>query len=106
MPLLSTVGIDVPPDFPFDPYMSIHHRLEHFAGATADLTWRQFAVAWNAVAYRFVACAEYDEAFRSDFSRVGVNAAGMDRYRQQRDTYGCVANACSVIEAFHYASHA
>ncbi|HVA84716.1 MAG TPA: hypothetical protein VNF73_00215 [Candidatus Saccharimonadales bacterium] len=106
MPALSTVGFEPPADFPQDHYDAIHHRLEHFANSPQGQTWRQFAGAWNAVAYRFQACAEYDESFRSDFARLGVNAGGLDRYRQQRDTYGCIVNACSVIEAFYYAAYA
>jgi hypothetical protein len=103
---LSTVGFEPPEDFPQDSYEAIHHRLEHFASSPEGKIWRQFAGGWNAVAYRFQACAEYDESFRSDFARFGFNAGGLDRYRQQRDTYGCVANACSVIEAFCYAAYA
>ena len=106
MPTLSTLGFEPPADFPQDPYDAIHHRLEHLANSPQGEIWRQFAGAWNAVAYRFQACAEYDESFRSDFVRLGVNAGGLDRYRQQRDTYGCIVNACSVIEAFYYAAHA
>lgn len=106
MPALSTVGFEPPADFPQDPYDAIHHRLEHLANSPQGKSWSQFAGAWNAVAYRFQACAEYDESFRSDFARLGVNAGGLDRYRQQRDTYGCIVNACSVIEAFYYAAYA
>ena len=106
MPALSTVGFEPPADFPQDPYDAIHHRLEHLANSPQGTTWRQFAGAWNAVAYRFQACAEYDESFRSDFVRLGVTAVGLDRYRQQRDTYGCIVNACSVIEAYYYAAYA
>lgn len=106
MAVLNTVGFEPQADFPQDPYDAIHHRLEHFANSPQGTTWRQFAGAWNAVAYRFQACAEYDETFRSDFARLGVNAGGLDRYRQERDTYGCIVNACSVIEAFYYAAYA
>lgn len=106
MPVLSTVGFEPPANFPQDRYEAIHHRLEHLANSPQSAIWRQFAGAWNAVAYRFQACAEYDESFRSDLARLGVSAGGLDRYRQQRDTYGCVVNACSVIEAFYYAAYA
>jgi hypothetical protein len=106
MAVLSTVGFAPPADFPQDSYEAIHHRLEHFAGSPEDQVWKQFAGAWNAVAYRFQACAEYDKSFRSDFARFGVNAGGLNRYREQRDTYGCIANACSVVEAFYYAAYA
>ena len=106
MAVLITVGFEPPADFPQDSYEAIHRRLEHLASSPQGQIWKQFAGAWNAVAYRFQACAEYDDSFGSDFARFGVNAGGLDRYRQQRDTYGCVANACSVIEAFYYAAYA
>lgn len=106
MIVLDTVGFEAPTDFSAPSYNAVHHHLEHVAATDMVETWRQFAGAWNAVAYRFQACAEHDEAFQTDFTRVGANTAGLEGYRQQRDTYECVVNACSVIEAFYYGVHA
>lgn len=106
MASLATVGYEPTADFPQVPYDRMHLRLAPWANSPRAQTWRQFGLAWNAVAYRFQACAEHDEAFRELFDRVGSNAAGINRYRQQRDLYGCVVNACSVIESFYYAAYA
>jgi hypothetical protein len=106
MALLKTVGFETAAGFPQVPYERAHGRLAPLADSPQADTWRQFGLAWNAVAYRFQACAEYDEAFRELFDRSGSNTGGLDRYRQQRDLYGCVVNACSVVESCYYAAYA
>lgn len=103
---MTTVGFEPAADFPRIPYESAHDRLAPLANSARTETWRQFGLAWNAVAYRHQACSEYDVAFRDLFDRLGSNAGGLDRYRQQRDLYGCVVNACSVVESFYYAAYA
>lgn len=103
---LTTVGFEPAADFPRIPYERAHERLAPLANSPQAETWRQFGLAWNAVAYRHQACSEYDEAFRDLFDRLGSNADGLERYRLQRDLYGCVVTACSVIESFYYAAHA
>jgi hypothetical protein len=104
--LLTTVGFEPAADFPGIPYERTHERLAPLANSPQAETWRQFGLAWNAVAFRHQACSEYDVAFRDLFDRLGSNAGGLERYRQQRDLYGCVVNACSVVESFYYAAHA
>lgn len=103
---MTTVDFEPAADFPRIPYERAYDRLAPLANSPQAETWRQFVLAWNAVAYRHQACSEYDEAFRDLFDRLGSNAGGLDRYRQQRDLYGCVVNACSVVESFYYAAHA
>jgi len=104
---LSSVGFEPPPDFPGTVHDRIHRRLAPLANTEKHgRTWRQFGLAWAAVAYRFQACADYDAAFRKLFDQLGSNTTGFDRYRQQRDLYGCVVSACSAIESFYYATYA
>ena len=106
MALLTSIGFKPATGFPQAPYERTHARLAPLAETSLAATWRQFGLAWNAVAYRFQACAEFDDAFRDLFARLGSNTGGLDRYQQQRDLYGCVVNACSVIESFYYATYA
>ena len=106
MALLTIIGFEPAAGFPQVPYEKANGRLAPLANSPNGETWRQFALAWNAVAFRFQACAEYDEAFRELFAEFGSNAGGLDRYRQQRDLYGCIVNACSVVESCYYAAHA
>jgi hypothetical protein len=103
---LTTVGFEPDADFPLAPYERVHIRLAPRANPPTVETWRQFALAWNAVVYRFQACAEQDQAFRELFDRLGSDAGGLERYRQQRELFGCITNACAVIESCCYAAFA
>lgn len=103
---LTSVGFEPAAGFPAAAHDSTHLRLAPFAQTPQNSTWRHFGLGWNAVAYRYQACAEHDETFRSDFARHGGNVGGWDRYRQQRDLYGSFVNGCSAIESFFYAAFA
>jgi hypothetical protein len=59
----------------------------------------QFAEAWNAVGYRFLAAARADARFVGAYRR-------NDRLRQELDLFAFVSTACSAIECMAYAVHA
>lgn len=98
---VSTVGVRLPPDFPAGPYQRISNRLSgkkdtHFG------SWSEFACAWNAVAYRFLSCTEYDAAFTKSVKRFTNSPPHDEWYRQQRDLFGFFVTGVSVIESLCY----
>ncbi|NBX03534.1 MAG: hypothetical protein EBR02_05675 [Alphaproteobacteria bacterium] len=54
---LSTNGLVMPLDFPVADYEAIHSIVEPRTRKAKE-TYEQFAGAWNAVAYRFLALTE------------------------------------------------
>jgi hypothetical protein len=95
---LKTNGLVMPGDFPTDHYNAIYDQtLAQVAAATPD----QFAGAWNAVAYRFLAMTDEEQTFTA----LVVNTAPEPpiRYQQERSLFGFFSNGFSVFEATFYA---
>ena len=72
--------------------------------------WDQYGGAWNAVAYRYLACAESDEAFTEAFTRSikirGDSPLASYRYEQERALFLFFVAGLSSLEAFCYGIHA
>jgi hypothetical protein len=100
-PPLSTNGLIMPPDFPVAQYESVHGRVEPRARTSNDI-YEQFAGAWNALSYRFLALTEYEAAFSASVARVGSRSSPLERHRQERDLFGFFSNGFSVFEATFY----
>jgi hypothetical protein len=98
---LSTNGLIMPQDFPVAEYESVHKRIEPRARTSNDV-YEQFAGAWNAQAYRFLAVTEYETAFCASLAAGGGNSGHAERYRQERDLFGFFSNGFSVFEATFY----
>jgi hypothetical protein len=98
---LSINGLIMPPDFPVAEYESVHKRVEPRARSSKDI-YEQFAGAWNAVAYRFLAVTEYETAFGASLSTGGGSPKPSERYQQERDLFGFFSNGFSVFEAVFY----
>jgi len=63
--ILTTNGLEVPPDFPFEPYEAIHSGSRPRSKEAADVVLRtEFGSAWSAVGNRFVAAAYYSDSFK------------------------------------------
>src|ERR1700680_4202987 len=62
MPTLSTIGIAAPQDFAIGPYEATDRRISSQKDSHPT-EWAQCAGAWNAIAYRFISCAEHDAVF-------------------------------------------
>lgn len=64
---LSTIGCEMPPDFNVAAYEAVHSRVNANPSLNQDV-WEHYAPAWNAVAYRFLSCAESDAAFTASIT--------------------------------------
>jgi hypothetical protein len=98
---LSTNGLIMPRDFPAVEYESIHRKAESHARQSID-TYVQFASAWNAQAYRFLALTEHEISLSSSLAAAGASAQSEERFRQERDLFGFFSNGFSVFEATFY----
>jgi hypothetical protein len=61
-PPLTTTGLEMPVDFPREPYEAVFSLVAPFA-ENQQFAWEEFAGAWNAISYRFM--AELDPGFRT-----------------------------------------
>jgi hypothetical protein len=89
---LSINGLTPPADFPASQFEALCKNLGGaYEGRRGyDLVFE----ALNAVAYRFVALAEYDQSFAASFN---PHRDGQPfRYQQERDLFGFFTNAFSV----------
>jgi hypothetical protein len=100
-PALSTNGLVMPSDFPVAEYEAVHGIVEPRTRNKKD-SYEQFAGAWNAVAYRFLALTEYELAFNHSLSEAGGSPAPLERFKQERDLFGFFSNGFSVFEATFY----
>lgn len=89
----------MPSDFPRTPYEAIQNlctaKRESSLGPLA--TWTEYSAAWNAVAYRFHAVTDHDEAFIE-----AVGKGDPARYLQERELFSFFVAGLSAIEAFAY----
>lgn len=97
---VSTVGIDLPDDFPHQPYEAIHARV-HAAAHHPDQVFH-YGGAWNAVVYRFLSCAEADVTFTQSVRTVGTSPGQPARFRQEEVLLNFFVNGLSEIESFFY----
>lgn len=91
----------MPPDFPVAHYESVHNKVQPLA-RTSNHVYEQFAGAWNALSYRFLALTEYEAKFAASLTGAGSRPVPPDRYRQERDLFGFFSNGFSVFEATFY----
>jgi len=101
MPLhVSSVGLEVPDDFPQKPYDAVHARVN---SSPRDAVAKfEYGGAWNAVVYRFVSCARSAETFANSFRTAGPAPAQPERFIQEDALFGFFVNGLSVIESFFY----
>ncbi len=96
---LSINGLAMPGDFPVAALESIHSRAFALRGTHAEI-YEHFASAWNAVAYRFLAVAEYEIEFTASLSIHSADATL--RHQQEKQLFGFFSNGFSVFEAAFY----
>lgn len=100
---LSTIGMVMPPGFPSEDYEATNERVSsHRSERRTEVG--EFVGGWLGVAYRFLACTEYDAAFRSSVRRPGGDAPPHpERYQQEKWLFGFFANGLSTLESLCYA---
>lgn len=96
---LSTIGLEMPEDFDAVPYEAIHSRVVAWKDTCPD-AYAQYAGAWNAVAYRFMSCAEHDAAFTKSIQQGGDAPPPPERYIQERELFSFFVTGLIVIESF------
>lgn len=89
----------MPRDFPVAALESIHSKAFAYR-ATQPEIYEHFATAWNAVAYRFLAVADYESEFTASLSMRLSDAAV--RHEQEKHLFGFFSNGFSVFEAAFY----
>ena len=98
---LFSIGITMPRDFPSVPYDEIKTRVRSFSTSTPD-TWSQFAGGWNAVAYRYSACTDYDVAFTESIQRYGDAPPPQERCLQEKYLFGFFVSGLATLESVCY----
>jgi hypothetical protein len=98
---VSSVGIEMPQDFPAKPYKDIINHVADQRDKHPD-SWPEFGTAWNAVAYRFRSCAEHDEAFTESIKQFGNSPPMHERYVQERELFCFFVAGRSAIESLCY----
>lgn len=92
------MGANMPHDFAVAVFDRLNARVAAVPGRL-EPAWSQFAGAWNAVGYRFLAAAQAD-------ARFVVASRRNDRLRQELELFAFVSTACSAVECMAYAVHA
>ena len=104
MKRVSTVGVELPDSFPSAPYDSVHSRMKN-AGDRYPVVWPEYSGAWNAIAYRYLACSTHSEVFVRSIC-YGDAPGWPDRYIQESNLFGFFYCGLSVIESVFYGTHA
>jgi hypothetical protein len=97
---VSTTGLAMPPEFPFEEYQAVNSKLGSYA--SNKQVYDEFIGAWNAITYRFLAFAQADERFTASIARHGAGPPAEERYRQERDLFEFFSNGFSTFESFFY----
>jgi len=98
----ATVGLELPEDFPIVPYNAIHDRVH--ATRRDEVATFQYGGAWNAVAYRFLSCANEDHRF-TELVAAGSTPPQPQRFHQEEALFNFFVNGLSAIESFFYGLH-
>lgn len=99
---LETLDINIPGNFPSNSYDAICRRMGKKRDEFPEATM-QFKGGWNAVAYRFLSCSEYNENFTLSVKKVGHGPPQPDRYIQEKELFNFFVTGVSVIESFCFA---
>jgi hypothetical protein len=97
MQRLQSRELDVPDDFPGADFENVEKKVQ--ARFPEHAHARFFGGAWGALAYRFMAMAQYDESFTKSILENGASPGPMLRYEQERDLFGFFSSGCSATDA-------
>ncbi len=99
------IGTSLPSDFPLDAYENVAAAGRRWLAGTGQgnkppPVVYEFAGAWNALAYRFLACWEHCESFTNSIQKSPNDHR--DLYEQEKDLFGFFLNGLSVFESYYY----
>ncbi len=92
----------MPSDFPSEPFEAIHKKLASSSNGREDIYF-QFAGAWKALSYRYLALTEHGDSFAAAVTKFGTSPDAIRRYEQERDLFGFFSNGFAAFEAYFYA---
>ncbi len=102
--VLSSVGYQMPPDFPAHQYDKVSSALLKCKD-THRAQWISFGLGWKGVAYRYRALFEYDDQFTASVIEYSNSPIFEERYNQGKALFGFFANATAEIESFFYSNY-
>jgi hypothetical protein len=94
MAKVSTVGLDMPGDFPILPYEAVHKHVAGKLPIAAPDAFTVYALSWNGVARRFYSLGAMEAAYEATFPRSNKE----QRQVQEEALFGFFSTALSVIE--------
>jgi hypothetical protein len=97
----SVLGFAMPEDFDIVRYEAVHSHVTAQKEAFPE-SYRQFADAWRAIAYRFKSTAEHDLTFRESIQRAGDAPPQPERYIQERELFCFFVAGLAVLESLCY----
>lgn len=95
------ISLNVPDDFPLAPLQQFHDAV-HAHHESENEKWGHWAGACAALHYRFLACAEADDGFRSSLSAVGPGPPQPERARQEIALFAFFSSGLSALECLGY----
>ena len=100
---LLTLGIQSPADlFPADTFDEVNQKVSRRTSGS-KAAWHAFALAWNGIAYRFVAAIEYASQFSGSI-RISDAPPPDERCRQENALFFCISALQSSVECTFFAS--
>jgi len=106
----NATGIDLPKEFDVATGNQIHLRMvpyanpDHPNGKQSANAHYVYGTAWNAVRYRLAAAFDYSREFGKSIAKNDA-PPGQERFKQERDLFGCVTSALSAIECLYMAMY-
>lgn len=95
------IDLEVPEDFPRAPLERFHDAvLSHRQSNKAE--WGHWAGGCNGFHYRFLACADVDEAFRTSIGSAGPSPPPPERARQELALFAFLSSGLSALECLGY----
>lgn len=104
-PILSTIGIESPADFAYQPYEAVHERLKEKRDRSPDAL-DEDAGGWSGIARRFIACAASSDSFSSSIREFGNSPGHVERQSQETDLLAFFVTGQAALESFCYAAYA
>lgn len=95
------ITLEVPDDFPLAPLEQFHYAVQP-RHERENEKWGHWARACAALHYRFLACAEADDVFRSSLSAVGPGPPPPERARQEIALFAFFSSGLSALECLGY----
>lgn len=99
---LSTIGLVMPSSFPSKLYEDVHARVTPKVQEQKE-DWFRYAGAWNALAYRFLACTDHHRLFTDSLRRAGTAPPQPERYIQERELFSFFVAGDSTLDCLFYA---